>query len=201
MKTLTINASNTDVEYIVDATPRVVMESLPNVKKPVISVDGTTTVLSFAPSDRHFIFSRPSLKIYGPKLETLIVKQGSVTYTSTGTQDLTVQTQSSGSVSIQGGRFQNLIVTADNGGTLDASNATVQSVIADVVAASQVTLGTVKTLATTQPESCPVGQKALVIVEAITSDTFTYNATSHQATSFEAHCGAVQIGENAPQND
>ena len=175
-----------------------VLESLPGMGKPVISIDGTNSTIRFDPMTEGTTWSvmQPTLKIYGPTLDSLTVKQGWLSY-SGKTQDLSIETVGAGSsVNLQRGTYGKLTIKASEQSSVDASNVTVLAAVVDGQTGSTVSLGTVKSLAVTQNEACPIGGNAMSVnVHAVNTGVMDYNGVSIKANTHETNCGTVQVGD------
>lgn len=197
------SANGASIEYIVDPTPRMVVTALPDVK-PVMTVDGNKARLSVTqPGDVKYLFSRPTITVYGPNLATINTAGGSVRYQGSGQAKLTAQAD--GGELVINGTVKTLIATSTNNASITADGATVERAIATTLDGGYVTLGYIKTLSSTQPEACPgygghVGQNK-VTVRGIASKTIEYNGQTLEAMSKETNCGSVIIGGDLFEDD
>ncbi|MBC7746777.1 PspC domain-containing protein [Pedobacter sp.] len=193
---LTVDAPSVNIEYIVDTKTRIVLRSLPGIGEPVVSLDGTKATISFdslAEGD-FWPHMQPTLKIYGPKLDNLVVKQGQVGYYA-NSQDMSLETIGNGSwITLQRGTFGKLTIKASDQSSVDAANVTV--LVADIVTqtGSSIELGTVKSLSVTQPEACPIGKTTRVSVQSVSAGIIQYNGAALNAETQATYCGSIQVG-------
>lgn len=197
VKTLVVETGvGTHVEYIIDDSPRMTLRSLPEENQPIISVNGATATLRFAPSSGVRLSHGPVLlRVYGPALDSLIAKNSTVNVLAGTSASLSIETIGNGSsVSLEGGVFDRLRLKAGGQTMISASYASVATGEVDMHSDSHVSLGTVKSLSVTQPSSCPSSQSTQLNVEAVTSGVFAYNGESQVAKTYDSHCGRVVVG-------
>ncbi|MNH50419.1 DNA-binding transcriptional activator PspC [compost metagenome] len=191
------NANGASIEYIVDATPRMVVTALPSVT-PSVTVEGNKARLSVAqPGDAKHIFSRPIIQVYGPKLAIIATKEGDVRYQAAGQPELVARANGGGLVIT--GSVTALTVTSSDA-SITAEGATVENAVVTTRDGGSATLGNIKTLRVTQPEACPgygdpVGQNK-VKAQGVTSQTIEYNGQVIEAVSKETNCGTITIGDH-----
>ncbi len=196
------NADSASIEYIVDATPRMVVTALPDVA-PSITVDGNKAHLSVTqPGDVKYLFSRPIIQVYGPKLAMITTKEADVRYQAAGQSELAVQANG-GSLVITGSVAT--LTATSRGASFTAEGATVESAVIATHDSGIVTLGNIKTLRVTQPEACPgygdpVGQNKLK-AQGVTSKSIEYNGEVIEAVSRETNCGTITIGDHPFDQD
>jgi phage shock protein PspC (stress-responsive transcriptional regulator) len=192
------NTNGASIEYIVDSTPRMVVTALPDVK-PVMIIDGSKARLSVTqPGDVKYLFSRPTITVYGPSLTTINTAGGSVRYQGAGQTELTAQAD--GGELVINGTVKTFTATSTKSASITADGATVEHAIVTTRDGGFVTLGYIKALSLAQPEACPgyggdVGQNK-VTVRGITSKTIEYNDQMFEAISKETNCGSVTIGDD-----
>lgn len=186
----------THVEYIIDDSPRMTLRSLPEENQPIISVNGATATLRFAPSSGARLSHGPVLlRVYGPALDSLIAKNSTVNVLANTAASLSIETIGNGSsVSLEGGVFDRLRLKAGGQTMISASYASVAAGEVDMNSDSHVSLGTVRSLSVMQPSSCPSSQSTQLNVEAVTSGVFAYNGESQVAKTYDSHCGRVVVG-------
>lgn len=196
IKTLTIDASSMNVDYIVSDKSRITLQSLVNEKKPTILLDGRKANINFVDdSYSHWPQLQPTLTIYGPKLDSLIVKSGNITYEA-GSQDIVIESTGQNSfVDLQSGTFGNLTIKTSNNSSINASGATVEMATIDERTGSHVTLGIIKSLSVTQPEACPADSETDVTVEDIGDSTMIYNDNVIKVGTHETSCGSIIIND------
>jgi len=196
IKKITIDVKSVHIKYIVDNNSRIEFHSLPDDKQPIISIINDVLSVKLASNQSaRWPQLQPILTIYGPKLDSIIVKQGDVAY-STNIQDLNIETTGgNSSIDLIGGTFSKLTVDARDNSTVTAAQSTVESAAVNSQTGSSVTLGTVKSLLVAQPEACPVNNIATINVQNVNSGIMQYNGNSINAKSYSTNCGSVIIGE------
>ena len=184
------------IEYLVDTTPRMVVTALPDVK-PMVKIEGGKAHLSVTqPGDVKYIFSRPTITIYGPKLAMIDTKGSDVRYHADNQPEF--MAKASGGSLVVTGSIATLTAMSGDGATVAADGATVKDAVIETREGGSATLGHIKTLRVTQPEACPgsggyVGQNQ-VAVQSIASKTIQYNDQVIEAVSKATNCGSVTIG-------
>lgn len=194
INTLTINSELMNVNYIVDGTTRVVLQSLFDDKRPVVSVSGTDAIINYnAELSERWPRMNPVLTIYGPKLSSLIVKHGGVSYKSQS-QDLAVEASGNDStVDLKGGEFSKLTLNLSDKSSIDASDATVQDVIINQRTGSNASLGTVKSLSIVQPDVCSINDKSSVKLKGVNAGSVQYNGNAIKAETYTTNCGSIIV--------
>ncbi len=193
----TVTAVSASVEYIVDPTPRIVLQSLPGMGKPSISIDGTNATISYRPTvvSSSWPQMQPVVKIYGPALESLVVTKGIVAY-SANSQSMKIETRGQeSSVVLRSGIFGKLTVKASDQSSVSADYVTVEVAELDVRTGANVALGNVRTLAVAHSEACPAGSVAVVTVHSISAAMMQYNGTMITSKTHVTNCGSVRIGD------
>jgi len=194
---LIVDSKLVDVEYVVDTETHITLRALPGVGKPIITVNSTSATLGFASLTKinAWIQMKPTLIIYGPKLDSLVIQQGSVIY-SANSQDLSLEMTGQSSVTLERGMFGKLSVKASDQASVNASNVTVLAADVDARTGSSVSLGTIKSLSVVQPEACPVGSNTTIVsAYGINTSTMQYNGVMINTKTHETQCGTVRIGD------
>jgi len=196
IKKITVDVKSVHIKYIVDNNSRIEFRSLPDDEQPNISISGDNlNVKLISNQSARWPQLQPILTIYGPKVDSIIIKQGDVAY-STSKQDVNIEIiGSNSSIDLTDGTFSKITVDARDNSTVTASKSTVEAAVVTSQTGSNVTLGTVKSLSITQPEACPVDSNATVNVQNVNSGTMQYNGNSMSTKSYIANCGSVIFGE------
>ena len=196
IKKITVNSKSMDVKYVVDNNFRVELKSSSDVEKPKLSIkDNDLTLESKVALNNIWPQLLPTLTIYGPKLDSILVKQGNVIY-STDKQDLIVNISGLNSnVNLQEGIFNQLTVSAKDGSELTASASTVENVIINSQTGSNVNLGTVKNVDITQPEACPIDLDTQVNIKSVSSNVIKYNGNTIESKTHTTDCGSIILND------
>ena len=193
---MNVDAKSMDVKYVVDTTSHISVKSLSGNDQPVITIAGSVATIKFRNDTNKQMFNLQStLTIYGPKLDSLIVNNGDVSYLAKA-QDMTITADGAGSnVTLNQGSFTNLSLKAENESSIDASAATITNVSVDQKTDSHVILGTVKQLSVTQPVTCASDVVTDVEVESVISGNYRYNSSDVVENSHKSNCGSVTINQ------
>lgn len=206
IKTLAITGdgqsySSMNIEYIVSDKLRYELDALPGVKPQVtIGDDGVSATISLTLTEGqtrwYWTNSQPWLKIYGPALETVTVKNNTLHYYNESVQDALTINGDSGQFTLAGS-YKAVRVENKETATVTLSNATIES-LAVQLKGGYVDAGVVRTLTVQAPEACPAREPmsdlARVHVQAVSSGTLTFNGTERPVRSANTNCGMVSIG-------
>jgi phage shock protein PspC (stress-responsive transcriptional regulator) len=197
------NSADVVVEYIVDSKPRITLTALPGIH-PKVSMSSDTTASISLVSDinkkqnNHYGYIQPRLKIYGPALDKLEIKNGTVTYRTNVQSQIQVITQDGTSVFLTG-LYNKLSATANGTSSIDASGSSVETLDANTSTNNMILAGTIKSLNVIQPEVCPADTESnndRVEVSGVTSETISYNGQNLPAKNHTTACGVVTIGKD-----
>lgn len=204
VKTLTVGGDTTEpgyanIEYIVSDKLRYELDALPGVKPQItISDDGASATLSVLTEGQYPYWHGgilPTLRIYGPALDTVTLKSGTLRYYSATTQDELVVTSEAGSLTL-GGSYTTVRAESKDAGTITAEDATVENLIVRLES-GRVAAGVVRTLTVEQPDVCPAHDGASqnrLVVRNVSGGTMSYNGVEQPAKSVKTDCGAVIVG-------
>ena len=223
IKELTVDVGTFDIgwgdmsdvytEYIVSDTPRYEISAISGTITPSIEVEGDKAVLTMTgKDDRRNRYIQPTLTIYGPALNNVTVKSGSVHYYNKDKQDaLTIITENSekriaeshqtlvGSSFEATGRYEIVNLTTQFSSSITLNRASVDSLKADMQG-GYVTAGVVRSLTVNQAEVCPgdnYPSQNSIVVRGIVNDRLTYNGAELDAKTIDNDCGEVTIGDES----
>lgn len=215
IKTLTVAADDemagiASIEYIVSDTPRYELSALPGTKPQFdISSDGESATLKLTrqiinrQNSRDYYTGSPTLKVYGPALDSINVKSGSTQYYSESSQDSLRATVVNEKFSLVG-TYKNVHIDGKNAAEIQLDEATIQNL--DIkMASSEVTAGVVRTLTVSQPEACPAGdeysdQNSLT-VRSVSTGKYIYNGSDRNNETIKSDCGSVVIDNHKNWED
>lgn len=191
---MTVNVKSMHIKYIVDNNYRMELTSLIDDDKPKIAMSEANLNISLmSTQSARWPQMQPTLKIYGPKLNSIIVNNGDVSY-SANKQDISVETKgSNSSINLAAGIIDNLYVIAKDDSNFSATKATVENAIIDAQTGADVSLGVIKTVKISQPEACPVDSDTSISINTVSSGVMTYNGKELKAESHNSSCGSIDF--------
>lgn len=194
IKNMTVNVKSFHVKYEASDNYRIEYQSLPNDEQPKISVNNAKLTIDYSSrQSARWPQFQPTLIIYGPKLDSLSVKEGDVEYSSRQ-ENISIETVGdNSSVNLKGGVFNNLKIDAKDSSTVAADNATVENVFINSQTGSDIELGTVKTLEIVQSEACPADITANINVQSVSLGTIKYNGKDIKAEDYSVTCGSIDF--------
>lgn len=190
-----------NVEYIVSDKLRYELEA-PSDAKPQISIgdDSTSATISFVSAGTQEFWGgyiQPSLKIYGPALQAIDIKNGTMHYYNAATQDALAITGEAGSLGIAGS-YKTVSVISKDTANIMLRNAAIENLEVRLDG-GYVAAGVVRTLSVRQPEACPAREhyddQNRVVVQAVSSGMLTYNGIERAAALVKNDCGVVIVGD------
>lgn len=223
IKELTVDVGTFDIgwgdtpdiytEYIVSDTPRYEISAIPGTMTPSIEVKGDKAVLTMTgKDDRRNRYIQPTLTIYGPALNNVTVKSGSMHYYNKDKQDtLTIITESSDKMTsnnyqtLVGGSFEatgqynTVSLTTKFASGVTLTRATVENLKADING-GYVSAGVVRSLTVNQVDVCPANNYSdqnRIVVHGVATGKLTYNGSEQDAKTIDNNCGALIIGDES----
>lgn len=220
IKELTVDVGTFDIgwgdmsdvytEYIVSDTPRYEISAISGTITPSIEVEGDKAVLTMTgKDDRRNRYIQPTLTIYGPALNNVTVKSGSVHYYNKDKQDtLAIITESSDKrtsnnyqTSVGGsfeatGQYGTISLTTRFASGVTLNRATVENLKADIHG-GYVSAGVVRSLTVNQVDVCPANNYSdqnRIVVQGVTTGKLTYNGLEQDAKTIDNNCGVLIIG-------
>jgi phage shock protein PspC (stress-responsive transcriptional regulator)/uncharacterized Zn-binding protein involved in type VI secretion len=179
MNSLTVDAPNTQVQYVVsNEAPRVVARTIngkaESIKDITLSLEGATLKLTGVKKLHAdcsvFWCEGPFITIYGPALKQLTAeKKTDVDYAGETQDRLEVTTKEGAEVAISKGMIKTLAFTALAGSAVEAGGASIMDVEANLTGISNVELGTVTNVTLVGPTSCPADGTASMEIAGVTS--------------------------------
>lgn len=213
VKSLTVITNETysgyvNVEYIVSTKLHYEIDSVPGVKpKVVISDNGTSATVEMkqaAQQTRFYpLFVQPTIRIYGPALQTVSMKGGMVHYYNADAQEKLEVIGDTGSFSLAG-TYETVGVVSKDVADITLRDATIQNL--DVtLTGGNISAGVVRTLSVQQPDACPAndgdnGQNRLA-VQAVSSQKLLYNGAERKAETIRRDCGTVLVGSDDTETE
>lgn len=198
VKSLTIDVEEAIVAYQVSEDTRATLTALPGVRA-VVKQDGSTATVSMEVARHNDPRYTPALTIYGPRLDSLELKEGQGYYTAK-VQDLTVTISRGRSLTLAG-NYTQLNADLKDMATLETQEASVKNVIVSMESRSSAVFGNVNSLNVTQPTACPNNALARLWVESVSDGKLTYNGALIVQKSYDASCGSVSVGTREGEYD
>lgn len=194
IKNITADAKSINIKYVVDNNYRIEYKSLLNDDQPKILVDANNLNIEYSSAQSaRWPQLQPTLTIYGPKIDKIMLKNGNVEYLA-NKQDMNIETVGrNSSVNLVGGTFVNLVIVAKDGSSISADKSTVENALINSETSSTIELGNVKTLDITQPEACPADTSAEVSVQNVAQGMMRYNGKDLKVSTYDANCGSIDI--------
>jgi len=190
-KTLTVNAEYATIEYRVSDDFRATVMGLPGVNATLKQEgNGVSLGMEYARAGDAYRY-QPSVIVYGPKLDSIVVNGGAFQYTAKS-QDIELTMASNVQASVFGA-YGKLTANLQEG-TLNAEGASIKNATVTMQPDTTATLGNIDSLEVSQPTACPNDSQARLLVESIRSDMFTHNGKQLPKTNYKDSCGMVQIG-------
>jgi phage shock protein PspC (stress-responsive transcriptional regulator) len=204
---LSVTAPGMTVEYIVDETrpPRASTRlfayaghALPKVA--ATTKDGTLVITAETSEElpcAHVwcVGNEQRVTVYGPALKNLTASEGTTLRYQSGSQrNLTIGAKKNASVEVTGGTIESISIAAAKDSSVITAGATVQNVTSHLGASAQLELGTVKSLAITDDNSCPSNDReARVSVSDVTSGNMTFNGEKQPVKTIDSGCTEIDI--------
>ncbi|HMR38651.1 MAG TPA: PspC domain-containing protein [Candidatus Saccharibacteria bacterium] len=212
VKQLTIGSSErihqyVNVEYIVSKQSRYELEA-PREITPRITIgdDGVSANIVITSTDNQDYWGGRfyvSLKVYGPALESIAVKDGTVSYRGAARQDALSITSEASSFTLTG-TYGVVRVHSKETGLVELDGATVEEL--DVqLDGGRVSAGVVRTLTVRQPDACPAREDeeslARLDVQAVSSGKILYNGNEQAVKNIKNGCGWVSFAMRDREED
>jgi len=193
--TLTVDMkSATNVTYIVDSKAPSMMQRMMKGSKPVtVTVENGVAKLSLDESTKATYANDEQVIIHGPRLEKLIVTNGSVSYEGDAQEKLIVEARNASSVWLGESRINALVTTLDGTANLSADSATIVGVDLSLYGRSAASLGHIKTLSVKSPGACATDAAAELTVQGISSPSYDYNGTEAASRSSKEPCFVMKV--------
>lgn len=207
------DVSDVYTEYIVSDNPRYEISAIYGTMTPSIKVDGSKAILTMTgKNDRRNRYTQPTLTIYGPALNNVTVKSGTVHYYNKDMQDtLTIITESSdkrtsnnhqtlvGGSFEATGRYGTVSLTAKFASGITLNRATVENLKADI-RGGYVSAGVVRSLIVNQVDVCPsnnYSDQNRIVVQGVVTGKLAYNGLEQDAKTIDNNCGVLIIGDES----
>lgn len=190
------NGQAVAVNYQVDQTSRYELHA-PLGTKPVISITGQSATVSINSARlKNNLFYNSKLTIYGPKMDSVVVKNGAINYQTTNQTQLNASTAATTQLNMSGTIDT---VNLNTKGDVDLGGATITNLKATLGDSAELTAGTIKTLQLEMPEVCADAQynSASVSLRGVVSGVVNYNGVDRPAASYKTTCAQLHIGENS----
>lgn len=188
-KSLTVDVpSGTSVSYVVGDQASVMQRMIKGSPKATVTVENDAIKVHLSDKEQRSGFVESSITIYGPRLDSIVVSNGYVSYSSGSQANLNAEVYNSSSLRLIGSRIDTLSIKTDGSGQLSADEAAVSAVQASVYGQSSVSLGNIKSLVVVNPDVCASNQVASLTVQNIIATTYTHNGVEVATKSFGGPC-------------
>lgn len=197
------------IDYTVSDSLRYEFDALPGIKPQFeVSDDGVSATVRFDITDEQrgkFNWWRaPSvLRIYGPELKSINVKDGDVLYDNEKDQDSLTIFGETGSFRLSGS-YKNIQITSEDAANINLGGATIENLDA-TVSGGYVDAGVVRTLTVTQPDICTAygarNNRNRLEVQAVSSGTLTYNGAEKPAATIQNNCGSIIVEDSETEEE
>lgn len=205
--------SDVHTEYIVSDTPRYEISAVHGTMTPDIKIEGIKAVLTLGgKKDHRNRYVQPTLTVYGPALNNVTVKSGSVHYYNKDKQDtLTIITESNdkrtsndyqtliGGSFEATGQYNTVSLTTKFASNVILNRATVDNLKADIHG-GYVSAGVVRSLTVNLVDVCPANNYSdqnRIVVHGVATGKLTYNGSEQDAKTIDNNCGALIIGDES----
>jgi len=197
-KTMSVDIpQGASVVYVVNETDfSMKQRALKDSPKASVTVENGELKVRLAESDQKNIYGGAIITVYGPRLESIVVSNGYVSYNSGSQTTLSAEVYNSSSLRLVGSRIDELTIKTDGSGQLSAEEAAIVAVKASILARSTVSLGNIKSLNVTNPDVCASNQTAQLSVQNIVSTTFIHNGIEAGAKSVEGPCLQIDFASD-----
>jgi len=201
-KTLKIDAKeNASITYVVTdgGKPYMKQQSFKDSKPARMTYENgaATLVVETQPATA---YSYPNnVTVYGPKLDKLIVSNGSVTYQTSDQSSLTAEIYN-GSYLDLNGSIGAVDERTDGTAQFSSLNAAIGKVTSRIDGQSSVTLGNINSLEVKTQEVCASYAKANLSIANVNESTYTLNGTILPIESQEKPCITVNVAQNDTLN-
>ena len=203
VKSLTVDvADGTNVAYVVDDTVTSLKQrSLKGLQNATMTVENGIATLKLSPTKPVEVFAQPTITVYGPRLDSILVNNGRVSYSAGSQAQLKVEVYNTSSLRLIGSRVDELNVRTDGSAQFSADESAVAAVKAAVYGQSYVGLGNIKSLNVTSPDVCASHQTAQLTVQNIVSPTYVRNGVEAGAQTSEGPCLAIEFAKDSPYGE
>ena len=198
VKSLKIDATEGSyVTYIADdSTSSFKQVGLKDAPRGKVTVENGVAELHLERSKTAKLFSPTTVTIYGPRLDSILVSNGQVSYEAGSQDKLKAEVYNASSLRIAGTRVDTLTLRTDGSANFSADEAAVAAVNAAIYGRSSVSLGNIKSLAVTNPEVCASNSVANLTVQNIVSTSYVQNGTEASLVTKEGPCLNIQFGND-----
>ena len=198
VKTLSVDVPEaTSVVYVVEEKDfSLKQRALKDAPKAKVVIEDGEMKVSLAPSKQNMVYGGPTITIYGPRLEGIVVNSGYASYNSGSQQALKAEVYNAASLRLVGSRIDELAIKTDGGGRFSSDEAAIVAVKASIFGQSSVALGNIKTLDITNPDVCAANQVAELSVQNIVSSTFMHNGFEAGVKSSEGPCLRIEFASD-----
>lgn len=196
VKSLKVDVSDgTYVTYIADdGTTSFKQLGLKDAPRATMTVENGVAMLHLDASKASRLFSGTTVTVYGPRLESILVSNGQVSYEAGSQEKLKAEVYNSSSLRIAATRIDGLAVRTDGTAHFSADEAAVAAVTLSINGQSTVSLGNIKSLNVTNPEVCASSTVSQLTVQNIVSASYTHNGVESALITKEGPCLGIQFG-------
>lgn len=187
----------TNISYVADdSTTSIKQRALKDAPKPMMSVENGVLKVKFSNTGNTNRIAGNTLTIYGPRLDSLLISNGYVSYSAANQTNLKAEVYNNSSLTLSGTRLDTLTLKTDESAQFSAEEAAVANVKASIYGQSSVGLGNIKSLAVTNPDVCASSQVAQLSVQNIVNNTYTHNERELGAQTKNTPCLNIEFGSD-----
>jgi phage shock protein PspC (stress-responsive transcriptional regulator) len=134
--------------------------------------------------------------LYGPRIESIIVSSGNVTYSVAKQSDLKTEVYNSSSLRLIESRIGTVETRTDGVAQFSADESAVELVKASLYAASSVDLGNIRALEIVSSDVCASSKKAQITIGSTTASTYILNDKNTTVQSVEYPCIDIEFDDD-----
>ena len=198
VKSLSVDAAaGSYITYIADdTTTSLKQKGLKDAPKVTVTVENGVAKLKVDRPKEAKLYSGPQITVYGPRLDTLTVTNGQVSYEAGSQEKLKAEANNQSIIRIASTRIDELTVRTNDSAQFAADEAAVATVTASIYGQSMVNLGNIKSLNVTNPDVCASNSVAQLTVQNIVSASYKHNGQDTALVDKDGPCLNVQFGTN-----
>lgn len=194
-KALTVDAPETaTIEYSVDENAMsITQRTLKNSPTAAITMEGETLRVKIEPGGYLHDIAENTLLISGPQLDSIVVKNGYVSYSGAAQEKLAAEVNNHSSLRSIDARFDTVTAKVEDSAQFSGEEATIANAKIDLSRSSVVKLGNITSLEVTSPQACASDHSALVAVATIADATFVHNGAKTAVKPLQTPCVVIEF--------
>lgn len=194
-KALTVDAPETaTIEYSVDENATsITQRTLKNSPTAAITMEGETLRVKIEPGGHLHDIAENTLLISGPQLDSIVVKNGYVSYSGAAQEKLAAEVNNHSSLRLIDTRFDTVTAKVEDSAQFSGEEATIANAKIDLSRSSVVELGNITSLEVTSPQACASDHSALVAVATIADATFVHNGAKTAVKPLQTPCVVIEF--------